>query len=61
MPILFELGYNWAQILAKHKYGIAIRISKDGTLLFVNDIAFPVLNDGPSTGVNVVVYPPMRR
>jgi len=60
VPILFELGYRRAQIQAKHKYGVIVRINKDGQLLFTNSVAFPALNEAPSSGINIIVSPPAR-
>jgi putative lipoprotein len=59
VPILFELGYNRAQILAGHKYAISARITKDGRLLFGGSLQLADVNVNPSTRVNIVAHPPV--
>jgi len=58
VPITFELAYDPAVINAKNRYALAVRISVEGQLRFVNTTAIPVLTNGArSTNVEVLVDP----
>ena len=58
VPIAFTLPYDPAVINAKNRYALAVRISVDGQLRFVNTTAIPVLTNGArSTNLEVLVDP----
>ncbi|HXZ79754.1 MAG TPA: YbaY family lipoprotein [Terriglobales bacterium] len=62
VPIPFELSYNPAKISQKGRYVVRANVDVDGELLFTTTQPYPVLNDGASNEVNVmmkmVAYPP---
>ncbi|HZY41981.1 MAG TPA: YbaY family lipoprotein, partial [Anaerolineae bacterium] len=58
VPITFTLPYDPAVINAKNRYALAVRISVNGQLRFVNTTAIPVLTNGArSTNLEVLVDP----
>lgn len=58
VPIAFTLPYDPAVIRAQNRYVLAVRISVDGQLRFVNTTAIPVLTNGArSTNLEVLVDP----
>ncbi len=58
VPIAFTLPYDPAVINAKNRYALAVRISVDGQLRFVNTTAIPVLTNGArNTNLEVLVDP----
>ena len=58
VPIAFELAYDPAVINARNRYALAVRISVEGQLRFINTTAIPVLTNGArNTNVEVLVDP----
>ncbi len=53
VPLPFAVSYNPDEIQENIMYGLSIRIeAADGTLLFINDTAIPVItNDNPTSGI----------
>lgn len=56
-PIAYQVDYNTGQIVDNHTYTMSARIEDaEGTLLFINDIAIPVItNGGPTENVEIPV------
>ena len=55
-PIDFSVQYDPGDIDSRATYGLAIRITLDGRLIYINDTAFEVLTGGnPKRGVDVWV------
>lgn len=56
-PIVYEVAYQADEIIDNHTYTMSVRIeTADGTLLFINDTAIPVItNDNPTENVEVPV------
>ncbi|MFT4251291.1 MAG: YbaY family lipoprotein [Caulobacter sp.] len=54
-PAAFKLAYDPAQIVPNHRYSVSARVEVDGRLRFVSDTHVAVINDGPTSGVEVLV------
>jgi putative lipoprotein len=59
LPLSYEVCYDPDQIQSNHTYTMSVRITgDDGKLLFINDIAIPVITRGsPTENVEAVVIP----
>gem|GEM_PF-1254492 len=58
VPIPFDLTYAPAQIDARMRYTLSVRITVDGRLLWINTTSTPVLTrNAPKTDVTVMVNP----
>jgi putative lipoprotein len=55
VPIPFEIEYDPALIDSRHSYGVAARILRGDTLLFINDTAYPVITRGNPDRVEMVL------
>lgn len=56
-PIPYDVSYDPSQIVDNHTYTMSARItSADGSLLFINDTAIPVITNGsPTENVEIPV------
>jgi len=54
-PAAFKLAYDPASIVANHRYSVSARVEVDGQLRFINDTHIAVINDGPTSGVEVLI------
>ncbi len=56
-PLFYQVAYNADEIIDNHTYTMSVRIeTADGTLLFINDTAIPVItNDNPTENVEIPV------
>lgn len=51
VPVPFQLPYNPAEIQPSHRYSVRANITVDGNLLFTTTQLYPVLTNGASTDV----------
>jgi hypothetical protein len=54
-PISFSVPYDPKQTAPGFRYGIGVRIEKDGQLKYINDTHIPVINEGPTKNVKAPV------
>lgn len=54
-PYAFELPYNPADIVERHRYGLRVRIERAGRLLFINDTHIDPFATEPGTAIAVVL------
>ena len=54
-PVAFSLGYDPAMIAPTARIAVSARVEVDGRLRFINDTHIPVINGGPTEGVEVLV------
>ncbi|WP_029916802.1 YbaY family lipoprotein [Caulobacter sp. UNC358MFTsu5.1] len=54
-PVAFSLGYDPAKIAPTARIAVSARVEVDGRLRFINDTHIPVINGGPTEGVEVLV------
>lgn len=57
LPVAYELGYDPDEIDDRNTYTVFSRIEADGTLLYITDTAYPVITNGATEDVEVVVVP----
>ena len=57
VPVPFQLPYNPAQIQPSHRYSVRATITVDGNLLFTTTQMYPVLTNGASSDVALLVEP----
>lgn len=59
VPLPYNVSYDPAKIVENHRYVVRARIeAADGTLLFTNDTAIPVITAGaPTENVEILVVP----
>lgn len=56
VPLPYAVSYNPDLIIANHTYTVAARIyDGEGNLLFINDTSIPVINNGETTDVEILV------
>ncbi|GAB3297410.1 hypothetical protein GCM10027348_20590 [Hymenobacter tenuis] len=55
VPIAFALRYDTAQIRPNNTYVVQARISDGGRLLYLSDVAYPVLTRGNSKRVEMLL------
>jgi uncharacterized lipoprotein YbaY len=60
MPIPFALVYNPSQIDSRLRYAVQARVTVEGELRFINTTQIPVITQGNSTEVEVIVDPVSR-
>ncbi|MBI1685523.1 YbaY family lipoprotein [Caulobacter hibisci] len=54
-PAAFKLAYDPKAIVPNHRYSVSARVEVEGQLRFINDTHIAVINDGPVSGVEVLV------
>ena len=54
-PAAFTLPYDPAQISPQARIAVSARVEVEGQLRFINDTHIPVINGGPTEGVEVLV------
>lgn len=54
-PVAFSLGYDPAKVSPSARIAVSARVEVDGRLRFINDTHIPVINGGPTEGVEVLV------
>ena len=54
-PAKFSLAYDPAQITPGARISVSARVEVDGQLRFTSDTHIPVINGGPTEGVEVLV------
>ena len=54
-PAKFSLAYDPAQITPGARISVSARVEVDGQLRFISDTHIPVINGGPTEGVEVLV------
>ena len=54
-PAKFSLAYDPAQIAPNARISVSARVEVDGQLRFISDTHIPVINGGPTEGVEVLV------
>ncbi|MFJ4064845.1 YbaY family lipoprotein [Pseudomonas sp. NPDC089996] len=55
MPIQLQLNFDVSQIDPNRSYGLAVRIEKDGKLLYINTSSHPIKPDAVTGKQQVVV------
>lgn len=55
VPAAFTLTYDPAQIDQRHSYAVSARVERGGTQLFVTDTRHPVLTQGGSSTVDIIM------
>jgi len=54
-PYSFEIAYRPDQIVSSHQYAVRARLTHEGRLLFTTDRAYPVINAGHPTEVQLLL------
>jgi putative lipoprotein len=57
LPVAYELAYDADEIDERHTYTVFSRIEADGNLLYITETAYPVITNGVTEDVEVVVVP----
>ena len=55
VPVPFQLPYNPAEIQPSHRYSVRANITVDGNMLFTTTQLYPVLTNGASTDVALLL------